>query len=176
MPESRKHRPSVMRPRVAEPGISRGRLPRLGCKIPLANTAGLAGRISPPHQPMRRNRPRGGPGQLQPLVRRGPPAFAIAQRRRHQSPRTRPSFGWSALHQIAGAVLAASDRVLPSQSATRIPVVEVVEARFQSHVAGLAPIWNMLPGPVLLAAAPLIANPGRRWLNSHDHRLAPLTG
>jgi hypothetical protein len=59
-------------------------------------------------------------------------------------------------------VLAASDRALPSQRATRIAVLEVVEARFQSHVAGFAPTWNMLPGPVLLAAAPLMANPGRR--------------
>src|SRR5262249_43986101 len=97
-------------------------------------------------------------------------------RKRHQSPRLPPSFGCRALHQIAGAMVAASDRTLPSQSATSIAVLGTVEARFQSHVAGSAPTWNMLPGPVLLAAAPLMANPGRRWLNSHDHRLAPSTG
>src|SRR5262249_8073253 len=94
----------------------------------------------------------------------------------HQSPRLPPSFGCSALHQIAGAVLAASDRALPSQRATRIVVLDGVEARFQSHVAGLGLTWNRLPGPVLLAAAPLMANPGRRWLNSPDHRLPPSTG
>ena len=77
-------------------------------------------------------------------------------------PRSPPSFGWSALHQIAGVVLAVSDRELPSQRATKIAVLDGVDARFQSHVAGFALTWNMLPGPVLLAAAPLMANPGRR--------------
>ena len=73
-----------------------------------------------------------------------------------------PSFGCRALHHIAGAMVAASDRTLPSQSATRITALDAVEARFQSHVAGSAPTWNRLPGPVLLAAAPFMANPGRR--------------
>jgi hypothetical protein len=59
-------------------------------------------------------------------------------------------------------MLAGSDRALPSQRATKIAVLDGVEARFQSHVAGFGRTWNMLPGPVLLAAAPLMANPGRR--------------
>src|SRR5262249_55198551 len=91
----------------------------------------------------------------------------------YHSPMGPPSFGCRALHQIAGAVLAASDRALPSHRATRIALLDVVEARFQSHVAGLALIWKRLPGPVLLAEAPLMAKPARRWLNSHDHSPAP---
>src|SRR5258708_7224546 len=83
-------------------------------------------------------------------------------RERQKSPRLPPPFGCSALHQIAGAVLAASDRALPSQRATRIAVLDGVEARFQSHLAGFGWTWNILPGPVLLGVAPLMANPGRR--------------
>jgi hypothetical protein len=80
----------------------------------------------------------------------------------HQAPRTPPSLGCKALHQMAGVVLAASDRALPSHNATRIALLDGVDARFQSHVAGSGLSWNIHAGPVLLGAAPLMANPGRR--------------
>ena len=49
---------------------------------------------------------------------------------RHQSPSIPPSSGRSALHQIAGVVLAATGRALPSHSATRIALLDGVEAVF----------------------------------------------
>jgi hypothetical protein len=47
-------------------------------------------------------------------------------------PRPPPSFGCSAIHQIVGATLDASDRTLPSQAATRIAALDDVDARYQS--------------------------------------------
>jgi len=58
-------------------------------------------------------------------------------------------------------VLTDSDRTLPSHNATRIALVDGVEARCQSHTEGFGLTWNRLPSPVLKGEAPVIANPGR---------------
>ncbi len=69
-------------------------------------------------------------------------------------------------------MLARTDRALPSHKATRIAVLDGVEARFQSQVAGFGLTWNMLLGPVLLAGAPfpVADNVARFNISENDGR------
>src|SRR5262249_36572150 len=68
----------------AELVISRRRLTRLGCQIPLAHTVGHTGRISPPHQPIHRNRTHGSPVSAS----EAPQADTAGDRRRESHLRT----------------------------------------------------------------------------------------